>query len=176
MLSPQQEYPGGFGGTCQDCFDGDPGSTKCLITDRVAAARKRTRYPIAINVLIVLVFTLILTDGWRLLRPCSRSTQNTQCSRVRVTVDIWTNGYALPQQPLVVGQQLGQALQGTAAGQHIEEMAQKLGVDPSQVLGQLAQHLPDVVNHLTPNGEVPSGGGGGFNLDELSGLASKLGL
>jgi uncharacterized protein YidB (DUF937 family) len=51
-----------------------------------------------------------------------------------------------------------------------------LGVDPSQVLGQLAQHLPDVVNHLTPNGEVPSGGGSGFNLDELSGLASKLGL
>jgi len=77
----------------------------------------------------------------------------------------------------VSGQQLGQALAGTAAGQHVEEVAQKLGIDPSQVLGQLAQHLPEVVNHLTPNGEVPtSGSGSGFNLNELSGLATKLGL
>ena len=76
----------------------------------------------------------------------------------------------------VNGQQLGQALAGTAAGQHVEAMAQKAGVDPSQLLGQLAQHLPDVVNHLTPNGQVPAGGGNGFNLSELSGLASKLGL
>lgn len=76
----------------------------------------------------------------------------------------------------VSGSQLGQALQGTEAGQHVEAMAQKLGVDPSQLLGQLAQHLPDVVNHLTPNGQVPQGGGSGFDLSRLSGLASKLGL
>lgn len=76
----------------------------------------------------------------------------------------------------VSGQQLGQALAGTEAGQHVQAMAQKLGVDPSQVLGQLAQHLPDVVNHLTPNGQVPAGGGSGFDLSQLSGLASKLGL
>jgi uncharacterized protein YidB (DUF937 family) len=76
----------------------------------------------------------------------------------------------------VSGGELGQALQGTAAGQHVQEMAQKLGIDPSQILGQLAQHLPDIVNHLTPNGEVPAGGGSGFDLDELSGLATKLGL
>lgn len=76
----------------------------------------------------------------------------------------------------VSGGQLGQALQGTAAGQHVEEMARKLGVDPSQVLGQLAQHLPGVVNHLTPNGQVPASGGSGFDLSQLSGLASKLGL
>ena len=59
----------------------------------------------------------------------------------------------------VTGGQLGQALAGTAAGQHVEETAQKLGVDPSQVLGQLAQYLPEVVNHLTPNGQVPAGSG-----------------
>lgn len=87
-------------------------------------------------------------------------------------VNSWVGNGA--NQP-VSGQQLGQALAGTAAGQHVEEIAQKLGVDPSQVLGQLAQHLPNVVNHLTPNGEVPAGGGG-FNLNDLSGLASKLGL
>lgn len=71
--------------------------------------------------------------------------------------------------------QLGQALAGTPAGQHVEAVAQKLGVDPSQVLGQLAQHLPNVVNHLTPDGQVPAAGGG-FNLGQLAGLAGKLGL
>jgi uncharacterized protein YidB (DUF937 family) len=88
-------------------------------------------------------------------------------------VNSWVGNGA--NQP-VDGQALGKALAGTAAGQHVEEMAQKLGVDPSQVLGQLAQHLPDVINHLTPNGRVPAGGGNGFNLSELSGLANKLGL
>ncbi|HWG66028.1 MAG TPA: YidB family protein [Rhodanobacteraceae bacterium] len=88
-------------------------------------------------------------------------------------VNSWVGNGA--NQP-VSGQQLGQALAGTAAGQHVEEVAQKLGIDPSQVLAQLAQHLPDVVNHLTPNGEVPPGGSSGFDLSELSGLASKLGL
>lgn len=73
-------------------------------------------------------------------------------------------------------QQLGQALAGTPAGQHVEAMAQQLGVDPSQILGQLAQHLPNVVNHLTPDGQVPAAGGGGLDLGALAGLASKLGL
>jgi uncharacterized protein YidB (DUF937 family) len=76
----------------------------------------------------------------------------------------------------VNGQQLGQALAGTAAGQDVEAMAQKAGVNPQDLLSQLAQYLPDAVNHLTPNGQVPAGGGSGFNLGELAGLASKLGL
>lgn len=76
----------------------------------------------------------------------------------------------------VSGTQLGQALAGTPAGQQVEAMAQKAGVDPSEILGHLAQHLPDAVNHLTPNGQVPASSGGGFNLGELAGLASKLGL
>lgn len=88
-------------------------------------------------------------------------------------VNSWVGNGA--NQP-VSGQQPGQALAGTAAGRYIEELAQKLGIDPSQVLGQLAQHLPDVVNHLTPNGQVPAGGGSGFDLRQLSGLAGKLGL
>jgi uncharacterized protein YidB (DUF937 family) len=76
----------------------------------------------------------------------------------------------------VSGQQLGQALAGTPAGQHVQDMAQKAGVDPSEILGHLAQYLPGAVNHLTPNGQVPASGGSGFNLGELAGLASKLGL
>ncbi|MGH8214827.1 MAG: YidB family protein [Rhodanobacteraceae bacterium] len=88
-------------------------------------------------------------------------------------VESWVgNG---PNQP-VSGAQLGQALSGTPAGQHVEEMAQKQGVDSSQVLGQLAQRLPEVVDRLTPNGQVPAGGGSEFSLSELGGLAGTLGL
>jgi uncharacterized protein YidB (DUF937 family) len=76
----------------------------------------------------------------------------------------------------VSGQQLGQALAGSAAGQHVEAMAQKAGVDPQDLLSQLAQHLPGVINHLTPEGQVPASAGSGFNLSELAGLAGKLGL
>lgn len=75
----------------------------------------------------------------------------------------------------VSGQQLGQALQGSPADQHVTQVAQQQGVDKSQVYEQLAKHLPEVINHVTPNGQVPQGGSG-FNLSELSGLASKLGL
>lgn len=86
-------------------------------------------------------------------------------------VDSWVGTGANQQ---VSGPQLGQALAGTAAGQQVEAMAQKLGIDPAQVFSQLAQHLPGAVDHLTPNGQVPQGGG--FDLSQLSGLASKLGL
>lgn len=88
-------------------------------------------------------------------------------------VESWVGNGA--NQP-VNGSQLGQALAGTAAGQQVEEMAQKTGVSSSDIFGQLAQHLPDAVNHLTPNGQVPAGGGSGFDLGQLAGLASKLGL
>lgn len=75
----------------------------------------------------------------------------------------------------VTGQQLGQALAGSPAAQHIEQVAQQQGVDKTTVLNQLAQHLPETVNHLTPGGQLPTGGNG-FNLSQLAGLASKLGL
>ncbi|MBS0431697.1 MAG: DUF937 domain-containing protein [Proteobacteria bacterium] len=69
--------------------------------------------------------------------------------------------------------QLQQALAGTPMGAHVEQMAQKMGVDPSQVLGQLAQHLPTAIDHVTPNGQVPDAEAG---LSALQGLAAKLGL
>jgi uncharacterized protein YidB (DUF937 family) len=48
-------------------------------------------------------------------------------------------------------------------------------VDQNQLLGQLAQVLPHAVDHLTPDGQAPaSGGGGGFDLSALGGLAEKL--
>lgn len=71
------------------------------------------------------------------------------------------------------GGQLQQAIAGTPLGAHVQEIAQKMGIDPSQVLGQLAQHLPGAVDHLTPNGQLPNAEA---DLSALQGLAAKLGL
>ena len=41
----------------------------------------------------------------------------------------------------------------------IAELAAKFGISPDVLSGQLAQHLPDVINKLTPHGEVPADSG-----------------
>jgi uncharacterized protein YidB (DUF937 family) len=74
----------------------------------------------------------------------------------------------------VSSDQLGQALQHGGLGPVVEEAAGKLGVDPSQLLGQLSQVLPHAVDHLTPNGEAPAQGQGGLDLGSLASLAGKL--
>ena len=58
-------------------------------------------------------------------------------------------------------------------GATVKGIAQKLGVDSNQVLGQLAQHLPAAIDHMTPNGQVPAGEA---DLSALQSLAAKLGL
>lgn len=75
---------------------------------------------------------------------------------------------------VVSSDQLGQALQNGGLGPVVEEAAGKLGVDPSQLLGQLSQVLPHAVDHLTPNGEAPAQGQGGLDLGSLASLAGKL--
>ena len=40
----------------------------------------------------------------------------------------------------------------------IAELAAKFGITPDVLSDQLAQHLPDVINKLTPHGEVPIDG------------------
>ena len=56
-------------------------------------------------------------------------------------------------------------------------LAQKVGLQPDQVGGLLAQVLPHVVNAGTPNGEVPADGqiNSESVLGTLGGLASLLG-
>jgi uncharacterized protein YidB (DUF937 family) len=41
-------------------------------------------------------------------------------------------------------------------------------------MNQVAQVLPHAVDHLTPDGQAPAAGGGGFDLSSLGGLAEKL--
>lgn len=37
----------------------------------------------------------------------------------------------------------------------LQQAAQQSGLDPSQLTGMMATLLPHLVNHLTPNGQVP---------------------
>lgn len=51
----------------------------------------------------------------------------------------------------------------------IEQFAEKLGITPDAAAHEISQLLPQVVNHLTPNGTVPEGG-----TDALSGLLNTF--
>lgn len=47
----------------------------------------------------------------------------------------------------------------------VGQIAQKLGIDPQQVATHLSTLLPQVVNHLTPNGQMPASGAVGEALN-----------
>jgi uncharacterized protein YidB (DUF937 family) len=70
--------------------------------------------------------------------------------------------------------QLGQALQGGGLGSMLQEAAGKLGTSPDDLLGKLSGVLPQTVDHLTPEGQVPQQASGGFDLGSLGPLAGKL--
>lgn len=55
----------------------------------------------------------------------------------------------------------------------VADFAAKLGVDPKTAADTLAQVLPQVVDHLTPDGQLPAGGQAGFG--GLGGIADILG-
>jgi uncharacterized protein YidB (DUF937 family) len=71
----------------------------------------------------------------------------------------------------------GDQLQNVLGSDAVAGLAQKVGLQPDQVSGLLAQVLPHVVNAGTPNGEVPSGGQINTEsvLGTLGGLASLFG-
>lgn len=48
-----------------------------------------------------------------------------------------------------------------ALGQHVDNMAQQTGMPKQALLVQLASMLPQVIDALTPNGQVPHGPPGG---------------
>jgi uncharacterized protein YidB (DUF937 family) len=68
----------------------------------------------------------------------------------------------------VDGDQITQALGSDAVG----NIAAKLGINQSDVAGQLSQILPGLINHLTPNGQAPAGGLG--NAGDLMGMLGGL--
>ena len=66
-----------------------------------------------------------------------------------------------PNPPITPGQ-----IQGALGSGPINEIAGKLGISPDMAGTVLSQVLPHIVDHLTPNGQVPQGG--------LSGAGSSL--
>ncbi len=65
-------------------------------------------------------------------------------------VNSWiSTGQNLPISP----DQLGSVLDPNT----IQDVASRLGVSQEEASGQLAQWLPQVIDQLTPNGQVPSG-------------------
>lgn len=42
-------------------------------------------------------------------------------------------------------------------GDQVQEIAAKAGISPEAAQSSLAQLLPQIVDHLTPNGEIPQG-------------------
>ena len=51
-----------------------------------------------------------------------------------------------------------QALHNVLGSDLVQQIAAKTGLPVEQLLPQIAEHLPQLVNHLTPKGEVPSQG------------------
>jgi uncharacterized protein YidB (DUF937 family) len=68
-------------------------------------------------------------------------------------------------------------LHNVLGSEAVTGLAQKVGLQPEQVSGLLAQVLPHVVNAGTPNGEVPAQGTINTEsvLGTLGGLAALLG-
>jgi len=64
-------------------------------------------------------------------------------------VQSWVGtGSNLPISAEQIQQVLGSGMLG--------DIASKLGIQPDQVAGELSQALPDVVDKLTPNGQLPA--------------------
>lgn len=74
-----------------------------------------------------------------------------------------SSGQNLPISASEISQVLG--------SQKVQELAQAAGIDPSQMAGHLSQLLPQLIDHLTPNGQVPQGG----SIDIMGALAKLAG-
>ncbi len=49
-------------------------------------------------------------------------------------------------------------IQSVLGGSSLQDIATKLGVTPEQASGSLAEILPQAVDTMTPNGQLPAGG------------------
>ena len=63
-------------------------------------------------------------------------------------------------------------VQSALGSDQVQEVASKLGVSPQDASSHIAQWLPAIIDHLTPNGQVPAGGS---NIMEMgAGLIKAL--
>lgn len=62
-------------------------------------------------------------------------------------------------------------VQNVLSSDVVKGFAEKLGISPDAATGTLAQVLPALINHVTPNGQVPQGN---IGADGLGGLLENL--
>lgn len=67
----------------------------------------------------------------------------------------------------------GEQLQNVLGSGVVQDLAAKLGISPSDAAGHLSALLPGIIDHLTPNGEVPQGGLASIGLDLVKGLLAR---
>ncbi|WP_435382724.1 YidB family protein [Crenobacter oryzisoli] len=66
-------------------------------------------------------------------------------------------------------------IQQVLGSEQVNALASQLGLDPQQLSQGLSEYLPQVIDKLTPNGQVPEGGGDLLSqgLDLVKGLFHK---
>ena len=95
--------------------------------------------------------TPVAPAGGGLLGGLSDLVSKLQGAGQGATVNSWIGaGANQPIQPGQLGSALGQ--------QTISSLAQKAGMSEQDLLAQLSQALPGIINHLTPNGRLPLAG------------------
>lgn len=83
--------------------------------------------------------------------------------------DVAASWVSTGQNAPISADQLGSVL----GGDQVSSMASQLGMGQEDLLGQLSHMLPQVVDHLTPNGQLPSGAGAG-GMPDLGSLLGGL--
>lgn len=82
--------------------------------------------------------------------------------------DVVASWVGTGQNQPVSGDQVSSALGSEA----ISGLAAKLGISPEAAASQLSNLLPGIIDHLTPQGQIPGGGVG--NAGDLMGMLSGL--
>lgn len=69
----------------------------------------------------------------------------------------------------------GAQVEGALGTDLLSQIARQIGLPQGEVAGHLSQMLPQVVDRLTPNGQVPDGGVDASALPGFEGLGDLLG-
>lgn len=69
----------------------------------------------------------------------------------------------------------GEQVEGALGSDLLSQIARQIGLPQGETAGALSQMLPQVVDRLTPNGQVPEGGVDASALPGFEGLGDLLG-
>jgi len=64
-------------------------------------------------------------------------------------------------------------LQNILGSGAVQDLAAKLRISPGDAASHLSTLLPGIIDHLTPNGEIPQSGLAGVGLDLVKGLFAR---